>query len=86
MSHPPSAFQTSISSGPTTRVGQQRRARVPPKFNLMVSSDSRAKIVHTNGGGPGCRCSRYRQDIPFAPSAGYCGHLFCRYRRTTHLI
>jgi hypothetical protein len=32
--HPPSAFHT--PSGPTTRVGQ-RRARVPPKFNLMVS-------------------------------------------------
>lgn len=34
MSHPPSAFHT--PSGPPTRVGQ-RRARVPPKFNLMVS-------------------------------------------------
>ncbi|KAH9080674.1 septin family protein [Lactarius deliciosus] len=34
MSHPPSAFHT--SSGPTARVGQ-RRARVPPKFNLMVA-------------------------------------------------
>jgi len=34
MSHPPSAFPA--SSGPATRVGQ-RRTRVPPKFNLMVS-------------------------------------------------
>ncbi|KAI9443089.1 septin family protein [Lactarius indigo] len=34
MSHPPSAFHA--SSGPTARVGQ-RRARVPPKFNLMVA-------------------------------------------------
>ena len=42
MSHPPSAFHTSISSGPTTRVGQ-RRTRVPPKFNLMVSWGSHPK-------------------------------------------
>jgi hypothetical protein len=34
MSHPPTAFQT--PTGPTTRIGQ-RRTRVPPKFNLMVS-------------------------------------------------
>ncbi len=34
MSHPPTSFPS--SSGPTTRVGQ-RRTRVPPKFNLMVS-------------------------------------------------
>lgn len=39
MSHPPSAFHT--PSGPAARVGQ-RRARVPPKFNLMVSLRSRA--------------------------------------------
>lgn len=38
MSHPPSSFPS--SSGPTSRVGQ-RRARVPPKFNLMVSLWSR---------------------------------------------
>jgi hypothetical protein len=36
MSHPPSAFNPSISSAPTPRVGQ-RRTRVPPKFNVMVS-------------------------------------------------
>ena len=40
MSHPPSSFQS--PSAPTTRVGQ-RRARVPPKFNLMVSLWLRAK-------------------------------------------
>jgi hypothetical protein len=34
MTHPPSSFHA--TSGPPTRVGQ-RRTRVPPKFNLMVS-------------------------------------------------
>lgn len=38
MSHPPSAFQA--SSAPPARVGQ-RRTRVPPKFNLMVSREAR---------------------------------------------
>ena len=38
MSHPPSAFP--LSPGPTTRASQ-RRTRVPPKFNLMVSLWSR---------------------------------------------
>jgi len=45
MSHPPSAFPS--SSGPTTRIGQ-RRARVPPKFNLMVSFGSRLGRVSTH--------------------------------------
>jgi hypothetical protein len=35
---PPSAFL--VSSGATARVGQ-RRTRVPPKFNLMVSREAR---------------------------------------------
>jgi hypothetical protein len=35
MSHPPSSFHT--PAVPPTRVGQ-RRTRVPPKFNLMVSA------------------------------------------------
>lgn len=38
MSHPPSSFPA--STGPTTRASQ-RRTRVPPKFNLMVSFWSR---------------------------------------------
>lgn len=41
MTHPPSAFQASLaSSAPPARVGQ-RRTRVPPKFNLMVSREVR---------------------------------------------
>ncbi len=45
MTHPPSSFHS--SSGPTTRVGQ-RRTRVPPKFNLMVSLWSRLDRVSTD--------------------------------------
>jgi hypothetical protein len=40
MSNPPSAFHT--PSAPTTCIGQ-RRARMPPKFNLMVSMSSRSR-------------------------------------------
>lgn len=67
MSHPPSAFP---SSGPTTRVGQ-RRARVPPKFNLMVSlcSRARSRFCGTDRRGLGCWRSRHWQDLPPAPSA-----------------
>ncbi len=64
MSHPPSAFHA--SSGPTARVGQ-RRARVPPKFNLMVSRE--ARLVATglsHGCALGCRCPRYWQDFSLA--------------------
>ena len=42
MSHPPSAFHP--PSGPTTRVAQ-RRTRVPPKFNLMVSLWSALQVA-----------------------------------------
>ena len=73
MSHPPSAFQA--SSGPTARVGQ-RRTRVAPKFNLMVSCE--ARLVAT---GPshtcslGCRRPRYRENFPLASLVGHRGHI-----------
>jgi hypothetical protein len=68
MSHPPSAFNPSIASAPTPRVGQ-RRTRVPPKFNVMVSWVRRQVAAGTNRSCVGRWRSRYGQDFPFAPSA-----------------
>jgi len=69
MSHPPSSFHT--QSGPAARISQ-RRTRVPPKFNLMVSGRSRDTLASCAliDCGPylGCWRSRHRQDLPLAPS------------------
>ena len=80
MSHPPSSFHT--NSGPATRIGQ-RRTRVPPKFNLMVSvqrSRVASPVCVTQCCDLGCWRSRYRQDIPLTPFARHCGRLFHRHR------
>ena len=86
MSHPPSSFPA--NSGPATRVGQ-RRTRVAPKFNLMVSV-SRARVTvalcGTQRRDLGCWRSRYRQDIPLTPFARHCGHLSHLHRRTTRFV
>ena len=69
--HPPSAFQASL--GPAVR---QRRTRVPPKFNLMVSR--KARLVATSlshGCALGGRCSRYRQNFSLASPSRHCGHI-----------
>ena len=63
MSPPPSAFPA--SSGPAARVGQ-RRTRVPPKFNLMVSCETRLVATGLSHGALGCRCARYWQNFSLA--------------------
>jgi len=80
MSHPPSSFHA--TSGPPTRVGQ-RRTRVAPKFNLMVSvrcHPSRRALCANSTRDLGCWRSRYRQDLPLTPFARHCGHLSHRHR------
>lgn len=55
MSSPPSAFDNKRSTGPTVSRYSQRRARVPPTFNLMVSCMKEVWHLFSDIALKGCR-------------------------------